>query len=136
MNYKIVSIFLFLLINTINGQNFNEIVEYHKLNIKNLYFQRGAPQEWVTTGEVSVNSLTDFLGEYKENVAILIYNQVADTLTINLLNKKGELKSSKNIINKNELIKDIEDINFLFSSSHSNQMMEFRGSKANKIKKK
>jgi CHAT domain-containing protein len=134
MMKKIFFILFYLLSSSYSivlAQNLTEIINHHKNNLKDLYASRGAPQAWVTTGEVNEKSLIEVLNKYKQNVAIVIYSYTNDSLTLTLIDKKGLAKSTKTRISQASLKQSIEDISTLFSSNYSVNIPKLRGSIAN-----
>lgn len=129
MNLKTtIAIILFLFVCKTKGQTLNEIIINHQINLGRLYQTRGAPQEWLTTGEVNIESITFLLNSYVKNVAILMYNHQNDTLTVNLFSKKGFTATLKKKIQKEEIIKKVTNVSTLFTSKSSKNISELRGS--------
>ena len=130
MNLKfLITVILIFCIHNIKGQTLDEIIDHHETNLKDLYAQRGAPEKWLTTGEVDEKRLIKVLKQYEKNVAILIYSFNQDSLILSLITTKGLTKTKKSSCNPTELKQDIEDVNTLFSSQFSASIPKLRGSK-------
>ena len=96
MNLKfLIAVILIFCIHNIKGQTLDEIIDHHKTNLKDLYAQRGAPEKWLTTGEVDEKRLIKVLKQYEKNVAILIYSFNQDSLILSLITTKGLTKTKK-----------------------------------------
>lgn len=129
MNMKfLIALIFFFCIPNIKGQTLDEIIENHKTNLRDLYQTRGAYAEWSSTGEVSIESITFLLNSYQKNVAVLIYNHQNDTLTLNLISKKGLLATLNKKIQKEEIIKKVTNVSKLLTSKSSKNISELRGS--------
>lgn len=137
MTKRILILFCFLIYSqiTIHAQDLTAIIKNHETNLRDLYNKRGAPEEWLTTGQVDETSLINVLKQYKQNVAILIYSYNQDTLNLSLITTKGLTKTKKHNISPLTLKQDIEDINTLFSSQFSASIPKLRGSKVIQNKK-
>lgn len=112
----------------LHSQSIEDIIKLHENNMKELYTKRGMPDNWLRDGNVDVAALTDAIQKYQNNVAILIYTHKGDTLSVNLINKSGNAKSLKVFINKYSIIKQVDDVNALFSSNISSDIANARGS--------
>lgn len=110
---------------------FQQIVKEHDENIKALYNYRGAPLDWIETGEVSVEFLyRNVLSMYYKNVGILIYTYKDGKLYLSLL-ENGEIpKEHKVDIEAEKLQKAVDDVNMLFSTNFLNRAPKLRGSQS------
>lgn len=116
---KLFFLFIFCFFCTISkGQVLDELIGLHKENLINLYQSRGAPADWVTTGNVTESDLVNALKEYKNNVGLMIYTHQNDTLYIVVLNKQGQ-KVQRNIpYTKDNLVGDVNCVNYKFSKQY------------------
>lgn len=111
----------------VKSQELHNIIKQHEENLNNLYNTRGAAPLWVSTGDVTQNDLINALGEYKNNVGLLIYTHSQDTLSIVLLNKKGEMHEYSFNIAKDSLIQKVRLANLLYSRHSLNRAPKKRG---------
>lgn len=112
---------------SIKAQSLSEIIENHKTNLKDLYAQRGAPEDWLVTGAVNETNLKKVLNQYQDNVAIIIYSYKDDKLTLSLIDKTGLANSKNTKITQTKLKQDIEEVTVLFSSNFSKNVPKLRG---------
>lgn len=129
------SIVILLLNLTVSAQNIEDLIQYNKENLTDLYGKRGAPADWLFTGHVNEMYLIDALNNYEDQVAIIMFTHQNNELTISLINKNEEFKSVKHTISKDTIIEQVNDVNQLFSSNLSSQIPLFRGSISTNIKK-
>ena len=130
MNKQILILFYFLIYSqtTIHAQDLTAIIKNHETNLRDLYQTRGADAEWSSTGEVSIESIAFLLNSYQKNVVVLIYSHQNDTLTLNLISKKGLLATLNKKIQKEEIIKKVTNVSKLLTSKSSKNISELRGS--------
>ncbi|OBX21982.1 MULTISPECIES: CHAT domain-containing protein [Bizionia] len=126
---------IYLLSLVVNAQTIDDLIQYNKENLTDLYGKRGAPADWLFTGHVNEMYLIDALNSYEDEVGIIIYSHQNNELTISLINKKGILQSVKHTISKDTIIEQVNDVNQLFSSNLSSQIPSFRGSISTNLKK-
>lgn len=138
MTKQFLILFCFLIYcqTSIHAQDLTEIIKNHKTNLKDLYATRGAPEAWVTTGNVDEYSLISVINSYEKNVGIVIYSHKNDTLTLSLISKKGLVNTQKTKTTKEEITEKVYDVNTLFASQFSENIPSMRGSKGNDTKKK
>lgn len=138
MTKRFLILFCFLIYSqtSIHAQDLTAIIKNHETNLKDLYAKRGAPEAWVTTGNVDEYSLISVINSYKKEVGIVIYSHKNDTLTLSLISKKGLVSTQNTKITKEEIIEKVYDVNTLFASQFSEKVPSMRGSKGNDTKKK
>lgn len=111
---------------------FKNIIKKHEENIRALYNYRGAPQDWIKTGNIDSKLLQSVLNKYTKQIGILVYTYDNDSLQLNLLsnfyNKKHKVKIDSTVLQNY-----VDDANRLFSSSFLNRAPKLRGSKAKDI---
>jgi len=110
------------------GQKNKDLIELHKENLKDLYSMRGAPEEWVTTGEVDDNYLSWCINHYEKNTALLVYSYNNDSLRINLFDQNEKKIELSTAVSKETLIEEINNSNLFFSKSNSDISPKLRGS--------
>ena len=126
--------YLILLICALSyAQNDINLIELHKENLKDLYRQRGAPDEWVTSGEVSEDYLSWCIDHYEKKTALLVYSYENDSLKINLFDQSENRMSSSTKVDKKSLVEHINNSNLFFSNSNSQSTPKIRGAVAKSV---
>ncbi|BAO74630.1 CHAT domain-containing protein [Winogradskyella sp. PG-2] len=110
------------------AQNDKDLIELHKENLKDLYKQRGAPEEWVTTGRVNEDYLSWCIDHYKKKTALLVYSYDNDSLRINLFDQSEKKLESSIAVSKETLIQQINNSNLFFSKTNGGISPKMRGS--------
>ena len=112
------------------GQNDLDLIQLHKKNLKDLYRVRGAPEEWVTTGEVSEDYLSWSIAHYNKKTALLVYTYDKDSLKINLFDQSKKKLEFATAISKETLVMHINNSNLFFSKSNNDHSPKIRGAAA------
>lgn len=111
------------------SQNIDELIESNKENLINLYQTRGAPKDWVVSGNVNQEDINRVLNEYNSNIGLLIYNYHEDTLQTILIDKQGKINTSNYKVEEDALINEIDKANKWFSSEYLSRAPSKRGAK-------
>lgn len=109
------------------SQTIDELIDLHKNNLRELVNNRGL--NWQDTGDVDSWDLIDSLGEYDDNVGLLIYSLENDTLIVTLINKYSELLTYKYNISKDSLVVLVSKANQWFSQSFLSRSPSKRGAR-------
>ncbi|WP_111683421.1 CHAT domain-containing protein [Winogradskyella tangerina] len=118
------------------AQNDINLIELHKENLKDLYMKRGAPEEWVTSGEVSEDYLSWCIDHYEKKTALLVYSYENDSLKINLFDQSENRQYTSTLVDKESLIEHINNSNLYFSNSNGNSSPKLRGAVAKSVPNK
>jgi CHAT domain-containing protein len=114
----IILIFGFCAYLSVYAQTTSNIIDLHKQNLIKLYEKRGAPPEWVKTGNVDEDYIIKFIKRYSKKTAILIYSHKDDTLSLTLFNQERENLNLKTAITKTDLIEAVNDVNHYFTQGN------------------